>query len=82
MFHSQYFINLKINLKKFFSSSSSLETGEHISIFKGHSTSVYCLALYGGSLFSGSADKTVKKWDINVISSSLIRFWFILNFKF
>jgi WD40 repeat protein len=46
--------------------SWSIETGECIQSFKGHTAAITCLATdpFGKLLFSGSADHTIRSWEI------------------
>lgn len=37
---------------------------QQISTLTGHDTSVYCVRMSGGMLYSASADHTVRQWDV------------------
>ncbi|CAB4442050.1 unnamed protein product [Rhizophagus irregularis] len=39
-------------------------TGECSHVFKGHLTSVYALKIFNEEMWTASADKTVKRWDL------------------
>lgn len=47
--------------------SWSLETGECLKTFKGHTAPVTCMATdpYGRYLFTGSADNDIRSWEIS-----------------
>ena len=46
--------------------SWSIETGECVQTFRGHTSAITCLAndLLGKILFTGSSDHTIRSWDI------------------
>ncbi|CAG8539911.1 12128_t:CDS:2 [Funneliformis caledonium] len=39
-------------------------TGECLQVFEGHLTSVYSLKIFDDEMWTASADKTVKRWDL------------------
>ena len=43
-----------------------VDTGDCIAVFEGHTDGVYCLKVFGGILFSGAGDKSVRVWDARV----------------
>ena len=40
------------------------KSGEKLFTLNGHKESIRCLAIHNGKLISGSADKTIKIWDL------------------
>lgn len=53
--------------------SWSIETGECVQTFRGHTSAITCLAtdLLGKLLFTGSGDHTIRSWDI--MTGQLVR---------
>ena len=49
-----------------FAKSWSIETGEVVQTFRGHTAAVTCLATdpFGKLLFSGSADHSIRSWEV------------------
>ncbi|KAJ3333886.1 hypothetical protein HDU76_001802 [Blyttiomyces sp. JEL0837] len=43
----------------------SVETGETLLTFTGHSDFIKTIMLHGKTLYSGSSDKTIRKWDVD-----------------
>jgi WD40 repeat protein len=71
--HADFIKSLLISRGTLFTASSDktiqhhdLATGNVISIFKGHTRGVECLAMDGEGevLFSGSSDCSIRRWDV------------------
>ena len=46
--------------------SNNVKTGRKITQYKGHKKSIECLKVHADTLYTGSADGTIRSWDVRL----------------
>ena len=58
--------------------SWNIQTGKRINQFKGHKLSIECIKVIEDVMYTGSADCTVRSWNVKVTKNFLENFPLII----